>query len=99
MAATEERVRTKKYLRNANGIKVGDKFRYVSKGFIDGGHIISKGAEYDATVIQVTDHLIVMSIWCDQSTLNRPCILCSLPYNWSIRKVDVGRSEKLYLYA
>ena len=102
MAKVQGRERTKKYLRSARGIKVGDQFRYISNGFevSDGDtvRVISKGAEYDVTVIQVTEHLITLRMWVDQSTTHRPCIWDSLPYNWSIRKVDVGRTERLYLY-
>ena len=98
-----ERKRSKNYLRSAKGIQKGDRFLYVSNGFsvVEDGQtiVISKGAEYDAEVIQVTDHLIVLNILVDQSTINRPCIWESHPYNWAIRKVDVGVSEKLYLYA
>jgi hypothetical protein len=75
----------------------------VSNGFqvVEDGQLItiSKGAEYDAEVIQMTEHLIVLSIKVDQSTINRPCIWDSKPYTWAIRKVDVGVSEKLYLCA
>lgn len=103
MARVVERLRSKKYLRSAKNINVGDKFVYVSNGFevSDGGEvvIVSKGAEYDAEVVQVTEHMIVMNILVDQSTINRPCIWEPKPYNWAIRKVDIGRSEKLYLYA
>jgi len=101
---TEDKVRTKKYLRSARGIKVGDRFRYISTGFQvsdnEGTYTISKGAEYDAEVIQTTQHLIVMKIKIDQTCLpkNRPRVWDSEPYTWSIRKVDVGVREKLFLY-
>lgn len=105
MVKANERVRSKKYLRSARGIKVGDKFRYVSNGFpvVEDGEvvIVSRGVEYDVEVIQVTEHLIALSMVADQSTIpsTRPCIWESRPYNWSIRKVDIGTTEKLYLYA
>ena len=102
-ANREVRKRTKRYLRSAKGIKVGDRFRYVSNGFqvVEDGAVIvvSKGAEYDVEVIQVTEHLITLSMVVDQSTKTRPCVWEPRPYNWSIRKVDVGVTEKLYLYA
>ena len=94
---TQEKVRTNKYLRSARGIKVGDRFIYVSNGIELDGEIISKGAEYDAEVIDVTTHLIVLRMTADQSTIRRPYIHEAKPYNWAIRKVDVGISEKLYL--
>ena len=86
-----------KCLRNANGIKVGDKFRYKSKGYHADNAMISVNAEYDAEVIQVTEYLIVLRMTVDQKTIHRLCIWEPTPYNWSIRKVDVGRTEKLYL--
>ena len=98
-----ERKRTKHYLRSARGIKVGDRFTYISNGFEmyeDGKKIfISKGAEYDALVVGVTEHLIILNIIVDQATITRSCIWESRPYNWAIRKSDVGISEKLYLFA
>jgi len=105
MAKVLERKRSKHYLRSAKGIKVGDKFTYVSQGFEiyeDGQKIVvSKGVEYDAEVIQVTEHLITLNLIADQTTIprSRPCIWESRPYNWSIRKCDIGVTEKLYLYA
>lgn len=103
MAQVKPKIRSRHYLRNAKGIKVGDRFLYVSNGFEmyeDGQRIVvSKGAEYDAEVIQVTEHLIILNILVDQSTINRPCIWESRPYNWAIRKCDVGITEKLYLCA
>ena len=99
----EAHKRTKHYLRSAKGIKVGDKFTYISRGFEisdgDGTCIISKGAEYDAEVIQVTKYLITLSLLVDQTTIHRGCTWEPRPYNWSIRKVDIGTSEKLYLFA
>ena len=86
-----------KYLKNANGIKVGDKFRYKSSGYGVDGMLAARGIMFDAEVIQVTKELIALRLTCDQSTLNRMCFGDPFPYNWSIRKVDVGRTEKLYL--
>ena len=103
MAKVLERKRSKHYLRSAKGIQVGDKFTYVSQGFEmyeDGQKIVvSKGAEYDAEVVQVTEHLVTLNLLVDQATITRPCIWESRPYNWSIRKCDIGVTEKLYLYA
>lgn len=86
-----------KCLRNANGIKVGDKYRYRSRGLYVDGMWINRGAEYDAEVIEVTKYLVVLRIMIDQltmpgyvSTMGKP-----RPYNWSIRKVDIGRNERL----
>ena len=97
----QERIRTRKYLRSAKGIKVGDRFIYISNGIemYENGKkiVISKGVEYEAEVIQVTEHLIAMRLKADQSTMNTPYLWDSQPYNWSIRKVDIGITEKLYL--
>ena len=86
-----------KYLRNANNIKVGDKFRYKSSGYGVDGMMASKGTMFDAEVIQVTSKLIALRLTCDQSTNNRMPFGDPVPYNWAIRKVDVGRTERLYL--
>ena len=86
-----------KYLRNSNGIKVGDKFRYKSRGFHVDGLLTSAGVIYDATVIYTTEHLIGLSLLCDQSTLDTITFGPSQPFNWAIRKNDIGTTEKLYL--
>ena len=86
-----------KYLKNANGIKVGDKFRYRSSGYGVDGMVSCKGTMFDAEVIQVTKHLIALRILCDQTTVNSITFGEAMPYNWSIRKVDIGRTERLYL--
>ena len=86
-----------KYLRSARGIKVGDKFRYKSRGFHVDGLLTSAGVVYDATVVYETERLLGLSLLCDQTTLDVQPFGKPLPFTWTIRKVDVGRSEKLYL--
>ena len=86
-----------KYLKNANGIKVGDKFRYRSRGYCVDGFVSSRGTEYDTEVVYVTDRLIGLKMLCDQNTLSSITFGESQPYVWSIRKVDIGRTERLYL--
>ena len=88
MSDIQERVRSKFHLRSAKGIKVGDEFLYVKKS-----------VEYNATVVQITSYLIILQLWANQSTLNKSSYGNALPYNWSIRKTDIGKTERLYLYA
>lgn len=86
-----------KYLRNANGIKVGDKFRYRSCVYVDGGYI-AKGKPYDAEVIDVSKHVITLQLNCKKAVTifdEEPNVPAK--YNWAIRKVDVGTRERLYL--
>lgn len=86
-----------KYLKNANRIKVGDKFRYRSRGYLVDGLSYNTGTEYDAEVIYITKYLIGLRLLCDQSTLHTITFGKPQPYNIAIRKIDVGRTEKLYL--
>ena len=86
-----------KYLKNANRIKVGDKFRYRSRGYLVDGLSYNAGTEYDAEVIYITKYLIGLRLLCDQSTLHTITFGKPQPYNIAIRKIDVGRTEKLYL--
>ena len=88
-----------KCLRSANGIKVGDKFRYRSRGLYVDGAWVSRGAEYDVEVIDTSTHLITLRMIIDQTTMPGYTSIMGKPqpYNWSIRKVDIGRSEKLML--
>lgn len=86
-----------KYLRNANGIKVGDKFRYRSRGLYVDGIWTNRGADYDVEVVSVSTHLVVLRMLIDQITMSGPILGKPQPYNWAIRKVDIGRTERLYL--
>jgi len=88
-----------KCLRSAKGIKVGDKFRYRSRGLYLDGAWVNRGADYDVEVIQVTDHLITLRMTIDQLTMQGSSSVMGdpKPYNWSIRKIDVGTSERLFL--
>ena len=88
-----------KYLRNANGIKVGDKFRYRSRGLYVDGMWTNRGAEYDVEVVQVTQYLVTLRMTVDQLTMqNASCVMGEpQPYNWAIRKNDIGTTERLYL--
>ena len=86
-----------KYLKNANNIKVGDKFRYRSRGYTVDGLSYNAGTEYDATVIYITKYLIGLRLLCDQLTLHTITFGPPQPYDVAIRKVDVGRTERLYL--
>ena len=86
-----------KCLRSANGIQLGDKFRYRSRGLYVDGIWTNRGAEYDVEVVSISTHLITLSMLIDQVTMSGPILGKPQPYNWSIRKVDVGTTEKLYL--
>lgn len=81
-------------IRKANELKVGDLLRYKNvKGFYvkdkDGAHMESVNAEYDAKVIQITQHCIILRMCVDQSTIRRACIWEPRPYNWAITKRDI----------
>lgn len=88
-----------KYLRSAKGIKVGDKFRYRSRGLYLDGAWVNRGAEYDVEVINVSTHTITLRMLIDQLTMPGETSVMGKPqpYNWAIRKVDVGIKEKLML--
>lgn len=86
-----------KYLKNANGIKVGDKFRYRGSGYGVDGTLIAKGKMYDAEVVSISTHIITLRITLDKTTVDYFMLGDSKPYTWAIRKVDVGRTERLYL--
>lgn len=53
-------------------------------------------AVYDATVIGVYDHHIVLNILVNQDTIQEMCFGAPTAYNWSIQKYDIGRTEHLY---
>ena len=76
---------------------MGDKFRYRSRGYLVDGLSYNAGTEYDAEVIYITKYLIGLRLLCDQSTLHTITFGKPQPYNIAIRKIDVGRTEKLYL--
>lgn len=86
-------------LRNANGIKKGDRFRYRSRGVYVDGVWVNRGAEYDVEVINVSTHTITLRMLIDQTTMPGYSAIMGdpQPYNWAIRKVDVGTREKLML--
>ena len=89
-------------IKNADELKVGDRVRYKNKkGYCvkdkNGAHMESVGAEYDAEVIQITEHHITFNITVDQSTIRRACVWGPRPYNWSIRKWEINNGfEDLY---
>ena len=82
-------------VRNANELQVGDKVRYKNvKGYQINGKsglkTVSINAEYDAKVIQVCKHHIVLSVLADNP-------FCYKGYNWSIQRRDIGSGfEQLF---
>ena len=88
-----------KCLRSDRGIKVGDKFKYRSRGLFVDGSWVNRGAEYYAEVIDTSTHLITLRISVDQLTMQGESSVMGNPtaYNWSIRRIDIGRTEKLML--
>jgi len=90
-------------IKDANEIHVGDVLRYIGTGFQvnegdgKGAYTISKNAQYDATVIQITDHLVALSLLVDQGTIRRACCWGPKPYNWSVMRKDIKSGhEKLF---
>jgi hypothetical protein len=58
---------------------------------------VSKNAEYDAKVIQITPYTVTLRMTVDQSTINRMCVWESMPYNWSIQTRDIKAGiERLF---
>lgn len=85
----------------SNELKVDKVYTYIGSGYMvsdkEGKRKVSKGVHYEARVIQITPHIIAMRIKADQSTLNRMCIWDSIPYNWSISRIDLDAGRE-YLY-
>ena len=86
-------------VRSLKELNKEDTYRYVGTGFQvrdeQGAYLVSKGAHYDAKVIQITDHCIIMSVKVDQGTIRRSCCWDSRPYNWAITKWDFEKGKEV----
>ena len=86
-----------KRIRNVNELEVGKVYRYISPGFTCDSASVSKNAEYDAKVIQITPHIVALRMLIDQSTINRMCVWEPSAYNWSIQVRDINSGlERIY---
>ena len=89
-------------IKSSDELRQGDRIRYRNgKGFFvqdkDGARMESMGAEYDAEVIQITEHCVILRMTVDQSTIRRACVWEARPYNWAVTKRDIDMGlEQLY---
>lgn len=71
-------------------IEVGERYEYRSPT------TITHNATYYADVKQITPHNVIVDLTIDQSSAPIERYGIARTYNWSIRRCDLGRTERLY---
>lgn len=65
--------------------------------FYKGCETLYKNAVYEATVTGIYMHIVTLSIVIRQESMEDLTIEPSKPYSWSIRRLDIGTTEHLFI--
>lgn len=84
-------------IKSVDDLRVGRYYRYISNGFMADSASVSKNAEYEVKVIQITPYIVVLRMLVDQPTTHRMKVREPSAYNWSIQVRDIKAGiERLY---
>lgn len=86
----EKENKSKLIMVRGSEIKVGDRYEYRSPT------TITRNATYRADVKAITPFNVIVDLTIDQSSAPIERYGIARTYSWAIRRIDIGRTERLY---